>query len=98
MDCFRCGRHADYDRITISRSSGSVEGSLCMDCEAAWMNGHSENGSVSMATCFECGCESEFLFPQWDSIVEREDGSGSVETEYRIQLVTPASCGACLEE
>lgn len=98
MDCFRCGRHADYDRIAINRSSGTVKGSLCSECEASWMNGHSENDDLSMATCFECGSESEFLFPQWDSIVEKEDGTGSVDTEYRIRLVTPASCEQCLDQ
>ncbi|MFB6270359.1 MAG: hypothetical protein ABEH83_10465, partial [Halobacterium sp.] len=97
MDCSRCGRTADYDRVTIHRPSGSVEGSLCTDCEDAWLNGHAENGAPSMTTCFECGNEPEFLFPQWDSIVEREDGTGVVETEYRIQLVTPASCRDCLD-
>jgi hypothetical protein len=97
MDCFRCGRHVDYDRVAVNRQSGDVEGSLCMDCEAAWMNGHRHNGHLSMATCFECGSESEFLFPKWDSIVERDD-SDTVETEYHIQLVTPASCGQCVEQ
>lgn len=97
MDCFRCGQHVDYDRVAVDRTSGSVEGSLCMECEAAWMNGHAENGDLSMATCFECGDDSEFLFPKWDSIVERDD-TNTVETEYKIRLVTPASCGQCVEE
>lgn len=98
MDCVRCGRSTDYDRVAVSRSSGSVEGSLCVDCEGTWLNGHTESTAISLVGCFECGGQPEFLFPQWDSIVESENGEGSVETEYRIRLTTPSSCRDCATE
>lgn len=98
MDCFRCGRGGDYDRITVKRSSGTVEGGLCVACETSWLNGHAEPGGCSMAVCFGCGGEPEFVFPKWDSIVASENGSGPVEAEYRVTLTTPGSCSACLRE
>lgn len=92
MDCYRCGRAVDYDRITVGRASGTVAGSLCLDCESDWLS----TQDTSMATCFDCGGRSVLLFPRWDSIVESDDGTGSVETEYRIQLTMPAACHHCL--
>ncbi|WP_336034374.1 hypothetical protein [Halobacterium yunchengense] len=96
MECLRCGRSTDYDRVAVSRSSGTVEGSLCVDCEATWMNGHAESTNVGLVACLDCGDESELFFPRWDSIVESED-EGSVETEYRIRLTTPSGCRECTD-
>ncbi|MGB9963964.1 hypothetical protein [Halobacterium sp. CBA1126] len=98
MDCLRCGRTTDYERVAVDRFSGAVEGSLCTDCEANWLNGHGDATSISLVACFKCGDQPKFLFPQWDSIVESEDSAGAVETEYRIQLTTPGSCAECTEE
>lgn len=62
------------------------------------MNGQAELTTISLGECFACGERPEFLFPQWDSIVESENGTESVETEYRIRLTTPCSCSQCAEE
>jgi|GEM_PF-6983492 len=94
MDCYRCGRAADYDRIAVGRASGTVAGSLCLDCEDGWLTPQTP---ASMTTCFDCGGSPDLFFPRWDSIVESDDGTGPVETEYRIHLTTPAACHLCLD-
>jgi hypothetical protein len=48
-----------------------------------------------MATCSICGGDSDILFPEWDSIIETDDGLS--EFEYTIELTTPAICEGCLD-
>ncbi|WP_227259586.1 hypothetical protein [Salarchaeum japonicum] len=78
----------------MGRRSGTVAGSLCLDCEDEWLTPETV---TSMATCFACDEPADLLFPKWDSIVESDDGSGPVETEYKICLTTPAACHYCIQ-
>ncbi|WP_423750983.1 hypothetical protein [Salinirarus marinus] len=93
MDCYRCGSRADYDRITVGRSTGDILGSFCTTCETDLMSREPETAAPSMATCRLCGGESDLLFPQWDALIE--DGNETVTPEYTIALNTPACCLAC---
>jgi len=93
MDCFRCGRRGNYDRVAVERSSGEILGSLCPDCEDGIFSRGSGPSTPSMAVCLLCGGDSDVLFPRWDAVVEDDDGA--VEHEYTVSLDTPASCLAC---
>jgi hypothetical protein len=93
MDCFRCGRRADYDRVAVERSTGETLGSYCDDCEADLASRAADGSAPSMAACLRCGGDPDVLFPQWDTLVERDDGR--IDHEYTISLDTPAYCLAC---
>lgn len=95
MECTQCGEEAEYDRLTVDRETGTVQGSLCVHCEAAVLNGRAD---ASMVSCLDCGGTPDVLFPRWDSITEYDDDSRPVDAEYRIDLRTAAACRECLDE
>lgn len=92
MDCFRCGRRAEYDRIAVDRSSGETLGSYCTRCERTLLSRTPEQSGAPLTTCRLCGDEPDVFFPQWDTLVEND---GDVEFEYTISLATPACCSGC---
>lgn len=96
MDCSRCGDRVAYDRLTVDRTTGVVEGSLCVDCEDALLNGHADSEEILLTDCVGCDDDPELLFPRWDSIVEHD--VNDVDTEYHIDLQTPGSCRECFED
>lgn len=93
MDCFRCGRRREFDRLAVERRTGDVLGALCERCERAIVSHASETTRISMGRCLVCDAESDVLFPQWDTLVEDDDRT--VEFEYTVALDTPATCTTC---
>jgi len=94
MECFRCGRYQDFDRIAIERQSGDILGVLCERCEQDFIHRGADASFVSIGTCLICGEAPDLFFPKWDTLVEEEE-EATPRFEYTVSLDTPACCTTC---
>lgn len=94
MQCYRCeGRGRSFERVAVDRATGELLGALCERCEAELSR--DDSADDFMGTCVNCRRSADLVFPQWDSILEDEDGA-ITDVEYTVRLTTLATCTSCL--